>query len=398
MDWLPFSTDFHGTTAWVTANTHHPYCKATSVEVLRSQVITVTLAREPEVVTTTTQLADDATLFAEAAMFRATVYSELGGSSTCWGKSCPYTWTPTYTYPSTITPTPTLHYTPPASCVDPDNLWVVTTSCYLTAPTQIFRGGGNQTPDWLACTPTMVGAPGWYLRAPCSMPLSTVQEADTLYYSGCPSGYTAISTGSSQGWYDTSRYNSGCAYSFTTGPTNEGQSTTTVHDGMTYGLFVYPLPRCYATSVDALSGKEVPMHTTSDTMAWDKRQEGDAWPTTVSWDYARGTVWAQAQYAGYTVLMGTHTCYESCSTWLDYYYPDRTGGATPATATTVQPSSTSTGDASSEGPADSTTTSSGANGTSPTQIETSGAVVGSVGTRLYHIAGFLFFILVFLNS
>ncbi|KAI1877398.1 hypothetical protein JX265_003406 [Neoarthrinium moseri] len=320
-----------------------PGCKATSVEVLRSQVVTVTVATEPEITVATTDWAEDGVLFAEAVTIRGMVYS-TPTQSTCWGNNCPLSYEPSPTFPSTITPTPTVQFTAPAGCLDPGNLWVVTTSCYITSP-QVY--GPASTPDWLQCTITNFGAPAWSSDS-CYLPGYPAPQTDGSYYGGCPAGYTGVVTNSGPGYnsyrhnvgyFDISYYSTTCCpteYGFVTAPSDAGRTITTTHDGRAYGVFVYPMPGCYATSVKALSGKELPMRTTSNNMAWDKRQEGGAeFPTTATWDYEHGTLYARMAQAGYTVFMGTHTCYESCSTWLTYYYPDGTGGPTPSTAVTT---------------------------------------------------------------
>ncbi|KAI0132604.1 hypothetical protein BJ170DRAFT_680486 [Xylariales sp. AK1849] len=330
----PFTSTINGEVARVTLR-NQPRCKATSIEVLRSQIVTITVAKEPEIATTTTDWADDAILFAEAQTIFATVYS-TPTLSTCWGHNCPSSYEPTPTFPATITPTPTVQFVPPSECLDPANIWIVTTSCYIESPTY------GSAPDWLQCAVTNFGAPDWY-DPTCFLPTEpkTTQGADVLYYDGCPSGYGAVSSMSGPGYdtyrydvgyFDISYYSTACCpteYGFGKAPWNAGQSITTVHDDITYGVHVYPPPGCYATSVSGLSGKDVPMRTTSNSMAWDKRQE--AFPTTTSWDYQAGTLFAHEVNVGYTVFMGTHTCYESCSTWLTYYYPDGTGGSTPST-------------------------------------------------------------------
>jgi hypothetical protein len=154
-------------------------------------------------------------------------------------------------------------------------------------------------------------------------------------------------------------------YGFQVAPTNAGQTTTTEHDSTTYGVWVYAMPGCWATSVAALASEgQVPMHTTSNAMAWDKRQESsDALPATVSWDLGCGTVYAHGQIVSRTVFMGTHTCYEDCSTWFTYYYPDGTGGPTPSAAVpTTSASATATTTAGSSGASASGTATQGSGG------------------------------------
>lgn len=92
------------------------------------------------------------------------------------------------------------------------------------------------------------------------------------------------------------------------------QMTTTVHDGIAYDLFIYPLPGCAATSISQLSGKEIPVQTWSNDMGWDKRDV-----QTLAWDYEHGTMFANEQAFSYTVFQGTHTCYEDCDTWFTYW-------------------------------------------------------------------------------
>ncbi|KAK7961007.1 hypothetical protein PG988_012221 [Apiospora saccharicola] len=137
------------------------------------------------------------------------------------------------------------------------------------------------------------------------------------------------------------------AYPFQLGAQNQGQTSSTSHDGRSYGVFVYPMPGCYATSIKVLSGgKELTLQTTSNSKAWDKRQEApEPTPAAVTWDYEGGTMYALPQYVSHTVFMGTHTCYESCDEWQQFYYPDGTGApGTPNTeagdVTMARPSET----------------------------------------------------------
>lgn len=108
--------------------------------------------------------------------------------------------------PATITPAPTAQYTPAPGCLDPENLWIVTTSCYITSPTYI---GPDSTPGWLTCSVTNFGAPDW--RDPsCYLPYpqKTTSGAESWFYDGCPSGYTAVATSTGPG-YDTFQYSIG---------------------------------------------------------------------------------------------------------------------------------------------------------------------------------------------
>ncbi|KAK8015713.1 hypothetical protein PG991_008601 [Apiospora marii] len=260
---------------------------------------------------------------------------------------------------------PTAVFTPDPGCVDPSNsanYWVVTTSCYLN---NWDRPGApwiqNSTPDWLRCSVSMFGVPehGRPEASTCfagiGYPVATAatndageQEGPRTFYGDCPVGYAAaaISSGPGYGYYsytegsfDISAYVTTCcptAYPFQAITQGQGQSTYTSHDGRNWPLFVYPMPGCYATSIQALSGgKELPMQTTSNTQVWDKRQEApEPTPAAVAWDYEGGTMYALAQYIANTVFMGTQTCYENCDEWLPFYYPDGTGApGEPNTAT-----------------------------------------------------------------
>jgi len=101
---------------------------------------------------------------------------------------------PTPTLPAIITSPPTAQFTPGPGCVDdPDNNWVVVTSCYAY-PLGVTGYMGGQSPDWLTCQVTEFGPPpGQVYETPCGMPVSTVDvEGETKYYTGCPVGYTAV--------------------------------------------------------------------------------------------------------------------------------------------------------------------------------------------------------------
>lgn len=107
-------------------------------------------------------------------------------------------------------------------------------------------------------------------------------------------------------------------YNFDLAPTGSDprQQTSTLHDGINYSLFIYPLPACAATSIAQLAGKELPYQTWLNTMAWDKRRQVQ----TLSWDYEHGTMFANQRYFSYTVFQHTHTCYEYCDQWFTYWY------------------------------------------------------------------------------
>ncbi|KAI1169380.1 hypothetical protein F5B18DRAFT_595176 [Nemania serpens] len=264
------------------------------------------------------------------------------------------------TLPASITSPPTIQFVPPPECNDPANNWVVTTSCYVELPHTIAY------PDWLTCTLSQFGNPTWYDPS-CNIPQATespsYQDAPKVtidgvvsYYSGCPAGYSTARTASYPGWstyeyenlqFDATAYNVQCCptqYNFDLAPTGSDprQQTSTLHDGINYSLFIYPLPACAATSIAQLAGKELPYQTWLNTMAWDKRRQVQ----TLSWDYEHGTMFANQRYFSYTVFQHTHTCYEYCDQWFTYYYPNGVGGTpgswTTGEATTPTPTPEST--------------------------------------------------------
>lgn len=128
------------------------------------------------------------------------------------------------------------------------------------------------------------------------------------------------------------------------------------------------MPACYATSVSALSGREVALQ-----QYWDREsvtnEEGP--PTTVAWDFDDATLFAQVQYVEETVFLGTHTCYDyDCHSWMAYYYGDATRPPFSATAPATTGPGQSVPDAT-------------ASGTGPGPTETGGVPSGdsSAGTR-----------------
>ncbi|KAI0009036.1 hypothetical protein F4779DRAFT_584271 [Xylariaceae sp. FL0662B] len=246
--------------------------------------------------------------------------------------------------PASITAPPTAQFTPAPGCLDAGNNWLVTTSCFVDL------GHSLATPDWLTCSVTHFGAPGWndpscYLSTTAyDVAPSTVDgQATTSFYSGCPAGYTPALATAYPGWnewefdglaFDATAYSFGCCpslypFTYNTETFDPHRTTTTEHNGGIYTVNLYPLPACVATPVPQLSGSEIPVRTWSNTMAWDKKlKRQDSQPTsTLSWDFEHGTLFAQAQRYGYTVFQGTHTCWEHCSTWFTYYYPGGSGGS-----------------------------------------------------------------------
>lgn len=142
---------------------------------------------------------------------------------------------PSATLASPITTAPpTTQVTLAASCLDPSNLWVVETSCFIERQhSQLY---GRDNPDWLHCYETHFGDPAFAWDNPtCSFPsgaAATVEITTTaangdkvasqqvVYYDGCASGYTAAGfssgpaylpfTWKTSGWYDISTYQTTC--------------------------------------------------------------------------------------------------------------------------------------------------------------------------------------------
>lgn len=199
-----------------------PGCMATSVEVLQSQVVTVTLAAEPELVTTTTAWAEDAPLYADAVTVTATQYG--GGYpavSTCWGADCPATFTASFPDPPVEAPA-TTQFAPPPECTDAANIWSVTTSCYITAPRSRYQN--VYTPDWLQCAVTQMGG-NEFMAAACAPP--AVSNDEGAYYAGCPNGYTPVRTSTTaaydkhiytEGYYDAIRHEVHCCPEYERSP------------------------------------------------------------------------------------------------------------------------------------------------------------------------------------
>ncbi|KAI0811531.1 hypothetical protein GGR55DRAFT_104971 [Xylaria sp. FL0064] len=267
---------------------------------------------------------------------------------------------PTPTLPAVITNPPTAVFTPGPGCIDPDDHWVVVTSCAA------FAIGENYSlypsPDWLTCQLTQFGPPQ-NGPASCFEPYEaqTVAEAVTSFYSGCPSGYTGASTltlSHSDGLetdYDVyccpTQYNFNVNHLFTGGY----REFTTERDGISYDVG-YPLPGCATSYIEELSGKEIAVQTDFNTYAWEKRQVAN-----VPWDYLYGTMYAEVAFFSYTVFHSTHTCYQDCYGWYNYYFsgssePAFTVPDTPATTTPVE-EPTMTQPTSSEGDGENTSSS-----------------------------------------
>ncbi|KAI0153206.1 hypothetical protein GGR57DRAFT_467990 [Xylariaceae sp. FL1272] len=232
--------------------------------------------------------------------------------------------TPTYFDPSIILPAyitspPTAQFTPGPGCVDSDDNWVVFTSCYAYPSSY----------DWLTCSLTNFG-PVNYPASPCAPPweAQTVVGDITSYYSGCPSGYsgasTAIYSDDSRPRYDVGVYCCPTQYPFDAyGYLHDDgiESTTTGPNGEVVTV-EYPLPGCTASFIKQLSDQVIPVQTSYNTGAWEKRQVNN-----VPWDYVHGTMYAAVQSYSYTVFYNTHTCYQNCYDWHDYYF---SGSAQPS--------------------------------------------------------------------
>ncbi|KAI0873007.1 hypothetical protein GGS24DRAFT_409278 [Hypoxylon argillaceum] len=243
---------------------------------------------------------------------------------------------PTPTLPGIITAPPTAQFTPGPGCVDPEDHWVVVTSCYAQALGEAYSI--YPSPDWLTCQFTQFGPPEGG-PASCYVPYSaqTVVDAETRFYSDCPSGYAGVATQeyTGPGGFESdvhvfccpTQYNFNADEYFTGGFTE----FITERDGVSYSVG-YPLPGCATSNIAELSGKEIPLQTQVNTGAWEKRQISN-----VPWD-ASGTMYAEIQSYSYTVFHSTHTCYHDCQGWYDYYF---SGSAMPP-FTVMDPAPTST--------------------------------------------------------
>ncbi|KAI8946046.1 hypothetical protein F4801DRAFT_597103 [Xylaria longipes] len=265
----------------------------------------------------------------------------------------PTVFNPYPTRPASITSPPTAQFTPGPGCIDPEDHWVVVTSCYAMALGEDYSL--HPSPDWLTCQLTQFG-PTEYGPASCYVPYSaqTVVDAETRFYSGCPSGYTGASTltlSRSDGLesnFDVfccpTQYNFNVDYYFT----GNGMQFITERDGVSYDVD-YPLPGCATSYISELSGSEIAVQTLFNTIGWEKRQVAN-----VPWDYLHGTMYAEMQAYSYTVFHSTHTCYQGCYGWYDYYFsggvePTSTAIDTVPVTTTPVEGPTTTAPTSSEG-------------------------------------------------
>ncbi|GAB1314458.1 hypothetical protein MFIFM68171_04668 [Madurella fahalii] len=282
--------------------------------------------------------------------------------------------------PNTLAPTPThmgppsfiytpppphaiTQFTPAPSCLAESSLWLVSTQCFLSST--------RPEPDasWLECILTEAGDPNVSNRDYHRFSEIATIGTDGLrtYYSACPAGY---SPATSRTWgvfneptyaygepsptrtYDVTVTNLICCpsgtYDFEYAESLVSHRTsTTVHNGVTHTIQLYPVPECMATSVSALSGKEIPFMSWSETRFWDeKRQET---PTiTRTWDFAGATLWAPAEHDTYTVFRDAYTCFKShvCNRYFSERFKDQVPntlrGELPAVAT-PGPGTTPTG-------------------------------------------------------
>ncbi|KAI1759825.1 hypothetical protein GGR53DRAFT_512213 [Hypoxylon sp. FL1150] len=247
----------------------------------------------------------------------------------------PTVYNPSITLPAYITSPPTAQFTPGPGCVDPEDHWVVVTSCYAMP----LNEGITTSPDWLTCQLTQFGPPNNAPRS-CYVPYSaeTVVDTKTLYYSGCPSGYTGASTlaysFSERLQNDVNVYCCPTQYNFNIDGYGKSDymQFSTERDGVLYTVG-YPLPGCATSYISELSGREIPVQTDYNTGGWEKRQIEN-----VPWDLY-GTMYAEIQTFAHTVFMSTHTCYGYCYDWQSYYF---SGGTLPPFTTPVEEPTTTT--------------------------------------------------------
>ncbi|KAI3397084.1 hypothetical protein diail_11226 [Diaporthe ilicicola] len=367
-------------------------CRATAVGAFSDQTATLTVSTAPLITTEVPWDYDVDMILAYPANINRYIYEGSGTTSECFGR-CPETSNPLA--PPTPTPTfaptnsyvsppshATTQFTPAPSCLSDPNLWLVSTSCQLLDNNQI------ETPPWLECAITEFGEPNVSNEACYPGGSATAGDDETTsFYVDCPAGYTTASETTYRP-FDETQYGETpratvsydvvasavmCCpdvenYSF---QYSDVTTTTTTHDYRSYDVHMYPMPFCVATSVEALSGRDVELTLTVDTRVWDKkkRQEETSAPavTIRPWDYEGGLLFAQAAGAAVTVFHGTYTCLESCSEYFTYSYNNTDPNYTPP------PSTTSTA-ASSISAAEPTTTTSGA-GESVVTGEATGSVV-----------------------
>ncbi|KAK3331837.1 hypothetical protein B0T19DRAFT_472844 [Cercophora scortea] len=366
-DAQPSPTILDGETYYVKPDTSG-YCKATSVEALYSQTITLRQAGDSVGhIGSVTWDSRSGDIFAEAATLTMVDYPSQ--TSTCWGGRCPTsTSTPqtTTTFSAQITatwkgpyvppPTPPLtRFSPPSSCaVDESNIWLRTMDCSILAP--------NHTPDWLECAITQADN---LSARDCNMgsaPRTSGADGTMTWFSACAEGYS-IATSRTDKPFDTTYYDGRNPLPITS-TTWDAVATTlyccpsgnydfsylssqtissTTHGKASYTVLFSNFPQCVATQVSNLSGKQLTMtESWSFTSAANAIGTANPWPvTTADWDM-RNTLYADVLPVTYTVFHQTHTCYEDCDGYFSSSYynidpnaPTGTGGGAASTATTT---------------------------------------------------------------
>lgn len=327
-------------------------CRASAVQELSGQTVTLTVSTEPLI--TTEAAYDEDVIFARAVGHGRIVYEASGTTSECHG-NCPVLSNPLAAPTPTPTPAPTDSYVPPPShpttqfspapsCLSDSNLWLVSTSCQLLEGREVFK------PSWLECAITELGDPDIYNKE-CYRRGSATAGVDgtTSFYAGCPAGYTTASESTRRPFdrrqhgdasgetisYDVVASVVMCCpdgdYSF---QYSDVLTTTTTHDGSQRLVDMYPMPLCVATSVQKLSGRDVELTLTENDRALGKkkRQEETAGPavTTRPWDYDGGLLFAEAAQASVTVFHGTYSCLEACDNYFTYSYNNTDPNYTPA--------------------------------------------------------------------
>lgn len=319
-------------------------CKASAVEELSGQTVTLTVSTDPLI--TTEAEYDGGFIYAQAAGFNRFVYEASGTTSECYGRFCPdgLFSNPLAAPTPTPTPAPTNSYIPPPShpttqfspapsCLGDSNLWLVSTSCHVLDGREIAK------PTWLECAITELGEPDVYNKDCYRRGSATAgDDGTTSFYVGCPAGYTIASKFTYRPFderrapasrepisYDVVASVVMCCpdgdYSF---QYSDVLTTTTTWDYRQQLVDMYPMPLCVATSVQSLSGKDVELTLTADDRAWDKkkRQEETAGlvVTTRPWNYEGGLLFAQAAQASMTVFHGTYSCLEGCNDYFTSSY------------------------------------------------------------------------------
>lgn len=326
-------------------------CQASAIGELSGQTMTLTVSTEPLI--TTEAIYEGGIIFAQGEGAGKIVYEASGTTSTCFG-GCPDLPTNPLQAPTpspTPAPTgsyvpppshPTTQFTPAPSCLGDSNLWLIATSCHL-------EGNGMERPSWLECAITENGEPD-VSNTECYMRSSstTGDDGTTSFYAGCPAGYTTASETTFRPFdeatyglgtrepksYDVVASHALCCpegdYSF---QYSEVLTTTTTYDFRQQLVDMYPMPLCVATSVQALSGRDVELTLTEDRQVWDKRKRQDetAGPavTTRPWDYESGLLFAQVAQAKVTVFHGTYSCLDGCDNYFTYSYNNTDPNYTP---------------------------------------------------------------------